>query len=296
MTPEGQGIVDRIFAGVANDSVPVLDWRSHLGASGIGDDCERKIWYSYRWHTERRHSGRLLRLFDRGKREELPLVNDIRKGGVEVLDVNPKTGRQWSFRHPEIPSFGGSMDGICRGWDEGDDWIGLEIKTASSQKFREFQRNGVRATSPTYYGQVQTYMHLSHIAPVPPCPPLNMTLELVVNKDNDELYAEIIEYDPDIGDELSVKAQRIVDADRATDLVRISPTPDFWKCKFCDHKLCHNEEIEVPVNCRTCKHSVQTTHTWRCSIKKKRIPLWLARAGCDKHLPLERFDPESEEG
>ena len=293
MTPLGQRIVEQIFAGVAAEAPAVSNWRAHLGCSTIGDECERKAWYTYRWHTRTHHTGRILRLFDRGSREESPLVADIRKSGIEVLDVNPTTKRQWSFRHPDIPAFGGSMDGICRGWFDNDQWIGLEIKTASSSKFREFTRHGVRLTSPTYYAQVQSYMHLSQMMKTE-CPPLFACLELVVNKDNDELFAEVIEYNREAAEELEVKARRILDAPRATDLVRISPTPDFWKCKFCDHKLCHDESIIPARNCRSCKHVNRTDYTWRCTLKKQRLPLWLARAGCDMHHALERFAPDSE--
>jgi hypothetical protein len=37
-------------------------YRAHLGASLIGTECERAIWYSFRWATRARHTGRLLRL------------------------------------------------------------------------------------------------------------------------------------------------------------------------------------------------------------------------------------------
>lgn len=295
MTPVGLQIVEQIFTGVAAKAHPILNWRAHLGASSIGGECERAAWYDYRWHTRKQHIGRILRLFDRGHREEPALIADIRKSGVEVQEVNPSTNRQWSFRHPTIPAFGGSMDGITRGWFGSEKWIGLEIKTAAASKWKEFERHGVRITAPGYYAQVQSYMRLSHLAGSP-CPPLSACLELVVNKNTDDLFAELIKYDPVMAEEIEAKAQRILDAPRATDLVRLSPTPDFWKCKFCDHKLCHNERIEPAKNCRSCRHVERTPHTWRCTLKNKRLPLWVARAGCDKYTPLERFAPHSEPG
>ncbi len=39
-------------------------FRSHLGASLIGKECERAIWFDFRWVTRARHPGRLLRLFE----------------------------------------------------------------------------------------------------------------------------------------------------------------------------------------------------------------------------------------
>ena len=40
-------------------------YRSHMGASGIGKDCARAIWYSFRWFTRPQFEGRILRLLPR---------------------------------------------------------------------------------------------------------------------------------------------------------------------------------------------------------------------------------------
>ena len=64
-------------------------FRDHLGASIIGKDCERALWYDFRWVTRRGFSGRMLRLFDTGKREEDRLVRDLRRTGATVLDADP---------------------------------------------------------------------------------------------------------------------------------------------------------------------------------------------------------------
>jgi len=44
--------------------------RHHLGISIIGDDCSRKLWYSFRWVKLIQHEGRMRRLFNRGHHEE----------------------------------------------------------------------------------------------------------------------------------------------------------------------------------------------------------------------------------
>lgn len=69
-------------------------YRAHLGASLIGTECERAIWYSFRWATRARHTGRLLRLFDSGNLAEGRFVADLRRIGVTVLDADPASGRQ----------------------------------------------------------------------------------------------------------------------------------------------------------------------------------------------------------
>jgi hypothetical protein len=46
-------------------------------ASHIGTECERAIWYAFRWATRARHTGRLLRLFDTGNLAEARFVADL---------------------------------------------------------------------------------------------------------------------------------------------------------------------------------------------------------------------------
>ena len=68
-----------------------------LGAASIGDECERKIWYKFRWAKKEKFDGRRLKLFNRGHREEPALIADLLCIGIEVLDVDPDTKRQWEF-------------------------------------------------------------------------------------------------------------------------------------------------------------------------------------------------------
>lgn len=58
--------------------------RTHLGASVLGRKCLRQIWYGWRWVHVVKHSGRLLRLFNRGHREEDRLVEWLRDAGAIV--------------------------------------------------------------------------------------------------------------------------------------------------------------------------------------------------------------------
>lgn len=64
--------------------------RRHLGGSLIGRKCERELWYSFRWATITRHTGRLLRLFDRGHKEEFRFVEYLRQIGAEVHDYSQR--------------------------------------------------------------------------------------------------------------------------------------------------------------------------------------------------------------
>ena len=76
---------DAIFAAYEADAGD--GFRAHLGASLIGKDCERALWFDFRWVTRAQHPGRLLRLFETGQLEEARLVQNLRRTGATVLEV-----------------------------------------------------------------------------------------------------------------------------------------------------------------------------------------------------------------
>ena len=89
LPPQPMPTLDAIYAAyVAEDDD---GFRDHLGASIIGKECERALWYDFRWATRRAFSGRMLRLFETGKREEDRLVRDLRRTSATVLDTDPAT-------------------------------------------------------------------------------------------------------------------------------------------------------------------------------------------------------------
>lgn len=58
--------------------------RSHLGFSTIGDECQRKLWYAFRWCKTPKPSPRIKRLFDRGHKEEDRFIDYLRGIGCTV--------------------------------------------------------------------------------------------------------------------------------------------------------------------------------------------------------------------
>src|SRR5512147_1688669 len=89
-------------------------FRDHLGASIIGKECRRALWYDFRWVIRSAFAGRMLRLFETGRREEDRLVRDLRRTGATVLDTDPETGRQWQVTALG-GHFGGSLDAVAIG-------------------------------------------------------------------------------------------------------------------------------------------------------------------------------------
>lgn len=231
------------------------DWRrNHLGASLIGKECERSLWYSFRWATKPKFNGRMLRLFETGNREEKRIINNLRNLGITVWDHDPETGLQINFGYSG-GHYAGSLDGIGIGFLEAEKtWHVVECKTAGIKSFKELKKSGVRLAKFEHYSQMQQYMAWSE---------LDRAYYFCVCKDTDEIYAERVYFDKEYADRLKSKAERIIfspvplhmssDADK-------SPT-----CLFCEHKDVCRQRALPEINCRTCALSTPLENgTWVC--------------------------------
>lgn len=248
-----------------------------LGASQIGRECERELWYSFRWcGTGAKFDGRMKRLFNRGHREEQVFTDELRGIGCDVRDIDPSTGEQFTFTACG-GHFVAKIDGVALGLPEAPKtWHLAEFKTANSKTSAALAKSGVQSAKPEHYAQVQLSMKLAN---------LERTLYLSVNKDTDELYGERIRYDAEAADRYLQRAERIVYA--AEPLSRLSEDAAFWKCKGCSFaSACHGTALPKP-SCRTCLHATPEPDgdgRWSCAVWKSDIPLDAQAVGCDKHL------------
>lgn len=262
---------DAIFAAYEADTND--GFRSHLGASLIGKECERALWYDFRWTTKAKFPGRVLRLFETGHLAEARLVQNLRRTGATVLEVDPETGRQFRVQ-AHGGHFGGSLDGVALNLLEAPKtWHVLEFKTHSAKSFADLAAKRVRQSKPQHFAQMQIYMSLTGLA---------RALYVAVNKDNDDLYIERVELDTAVSARLLEKAQRVIFA--ATPLPRISEDPSWYQCRLCDHApVCHGQTAPS-VNCRTCLHATPVEGAWHCARLKQPIGEREQRAGCSLHL------------
>lgn len=256
--------------------------RTYLGASVIGKECKRALWYSFRWATRETFDGRMLRLFQTGHLEEPRMIADLRAIGATVYDVDPATGRQFGFvghgGHAR-----GHMDGCAKGIPGGGQkWHVLEFKTHSAKSFAELKKKGVKAAKPEHFAQMQWYMGKSG---------MDRALYLAKNKDTDELYSERIEFDKVFFEQLEAKFDSIIFA--GTPPAKISEDPKFFLCNWCAHNpVCHGHRVPA-LSCRTCVHSTPERHgdgRWSCDTHPDKnissIPVDIQRAACPEHLPL----------
>jgi hypothetical protein len=254
--------------------------RPHLGASLIGNECERALFFTFRWATVTRHEGRLLRLFQTGHLAEPRFVADLRSIGCDVREVNPNTGLQYKVS-AVMGHFGGSMDAVAKGVPEAPKtWHLVEMKTHSSKSFAELKKKGVKESKPLHYFQMQTYMHLGG---------LTRALYLSVDKNTDELYAERVRLDTDEGERMIQKAERVIRAEVAPP--RIAVTEDFYKCRFCDHSNVCWGKAAPPRHCRSCIFAAPVVGGWHCSRHERDLSVEEQKAGCSEHRYLPTFVP-----
>ena len=269
---------DAIFAAYEADTSD--GFRSHLGASLIGKECERALWYDFRWTTRAKFPGRVLRLFETGHLAEARLVQNLRRTGATVLEVDPETGRQFRVQ-AHGGHFGGSLDGVALNLLEAPKtWHVLEFKTHSAKSFADLLAKHVRQSKPQHFAQMQIYMSLTG---------LTRALYVAVNKDNDDLYIERVEIDAAFSTRLLEKAQRVIFA--ATPLPRISEDPSWYQCRLCDHAdVCHGKQA-AEINCRTCLHATPIDGGWHCARYNKSLTDVDQRTACERHLYLPALIP-----
>jgi len=253
--------------------------RSGLGGSTIGHGCERHLWYRFRWAARpQEFSGRMLRLFETGHKEEARMIGWLREAGCEVADIDPETGEQWLVLACD-GHFKGFADGKVQGLREAPKTKHLlECKTHNRKSFEQLQKHGLAASKPEHLAQMQIYMHLLG---------LERGFYLAKCKDDDTLYSERVHYDAAHACVLMAKAQAIVAAHAPPP--RVSDKPDYFLCKAysCPHYgVCHEQERALR-NCRTCLHSSPVEEgKWHCARHNQALSYEEQQAGCPHHLYL----------
>jgi hypothetical protein len=255
--------------------------RPHMGASLIGHTCDRYIWMTWRWVMKPEFKGRILRLFDTGKREEPRLLDELRGIGAEVWDKDPAADEQWRVAACN-GHFGGSLDGVARGLPEAPKTVAvLEFKTHSAKSWNEVNKKGVRLAKAQHFDQMTVYMKLME---------LDRALYVAVNKDTDEIYTEWVHLDEDRYKQLLNRAQRLIESTEPP--YRISTDPEHFECKYCSlWKACHGGLAGEP-NCRTCCHASPVENAaWQCVKHSKTLTHADQLAGCDVHLMIPALVP-----
>lgn len=248
--------------------------RTHLGGSEIGEVCSRRLVYSFRWMSQENHIARMLRLFQRGHKEENVFVELLRGIGCSVSDQQ-ENGQQHRIT-TDNKHFGGSLDGVIslpERYNLPFPML-LEMKTHNDKSFKKLVADGMRVTKPKHFAQCCTYGYFYSF---------RYCLYMAVNKNDDDLWPEIVELDLPYGHMLADRAKTIINADRLPE--RISNSSAHKECKYCPMQgICHFQ-LEANRNCRSCCHSAaQADGSWFCKLPQNNqtIPTDVIPKGCNQ--------------
>lgn len=249
--------------------------RAYLGASVLGDECERRLWDNFRWlFPAEIFSGQKLSIFETGHRWEARLVEMMKAAGFDLHDVDPETGEQFAVRFAGGHG-GGHLDGEALNVPEAPKTVHVvEFKTHKDKSFKDLLKKGVAGSKPTHHAQMQTYMGLRG---------RTRALYLAVNKNDDSLYCERVDFDALEFARLMIRAERIVTSDRRP---ACSCPVYFLKAGY---GCAPNDGLMPARSCRSCLHA--TAHLdgdarWSCSRHARDLSLDEQRAGCPQHLFL----------
>ena len=152
--------------------------------------------------------------------------------------------------------FAGSLDGLALNVPDvpnGETCL-LEFKTANKSSFNDMKKHGVRLSKRQHFTQMQVYMGAFS---------LKYALYMVVNKDNDELHAEIVDFEPREYEKAISRACEVIFSQNPPE--PIADSAMFWRCKMCSFAdICH-KGAPVDKDCRSCRHYVaEAGGRWRC--------------------------------
>jgi hypothetical protein len=264
--------------------------RTHLGASLIGHECRRYLWYVWRWVKQadfindkgENHKGRMQRLFNRGHREEERFIEWLRGIGFTIWDIDPETGNQIRVSGVE-KHYGGSLDSVGKA----PAWLHLlaevgpflvEYKTHNAKSFAKLVKDGVKVTKPQHWAQMCTYGSYYKF---------KYALYCAINKDDDDIDFQIVELDWALGMEKYRLAEEVIQAVRPPP--RLSELPSYFKCKTCDFRgICHKSE-QYEKNCRSCAFATPVKDgQWFCGVNNDVIPKDFIPKGCGQWKPVGR--------
>src|SRR6266567_4725783 len=268
-------IKEKIEDGLEEWSVRTLSDkpRTHLGISEIGDACARALWYKFRWVSFQQHSGRMLRLFKRGHREEEKFINYLEGIGCSV-QRHDQDGKQFKVSGV-LGHYGGSCDGVIHTpWSEHN--FLAEFKTHNTKSFTYYVANGLAKAKPQHLDQMNCYGWKLG---------LQYGIYFPENKNDDDIQVAVVKLDWTRAAQLEKKAEEIITASEPPP--RISDSPSFFNCSYCAFKsICHFGEIPIK-NCRSCRQANAIAGgEWFCSRYNDVIDEEFIPRGCQDWSPL----------
>lgn len=213
--------------------------RGYLGASSIGDDCERKLFYQFNGYERLPMERRGIMATQDGHRCEEIMASRLRLVPGIQLWTAQENGEQFGFSKYE-DKYQGHYDGIILGLLQSPmtphTW---EHKACNEKKFNELkkciddygEKNALENWDIIYYAQAQTYMGELE---------LSRHYLTVSTPGFRDVISCRTEFNRLRYESYDSKAVRIITAKSPP--ARISERREYFKCKFCPYTtICHEK-------------------------------------------------------
>lgn len=236
--------------------------RAYLGASGLGHECSRRLWYGFRGVKQPPVDN--YSAIDDGHLSEQVMAERLNLlDGLQVVTVDEE-GNQFAVKacHGHLR---GHMDGAALGLLQAPKtWHVWEAKSCNETKFKSLkklidekgEKHALAAWDMVFYVQAQIYMELTGMTRhwlVCCTPGVRDWVGIRTELDSEFAQAQI------------ARAEDIITSDDAP--MRITNDPGHFVCKWCPFKEeCHYKKVPKP-DCRNCVHSLTLTDgdgEWAC--------------------------------
>lgn len=259
-----QEILEQINHAIQTNDVPKQS--NSLSPSMLNHPCPRHVFYQFRWASNPvAHTAKTLRIFNRGHRDESQLIQWLQQAGIVVQHVD--NGNQIGYEE---------YNGHVKGFVDGvliinDDHYILECKSINLSTFKVIKGGGLKIGKPEHYLQVQLYMYFMK---------LPKAIYIAVNKNNDDLYIEKIDYNEDsIRNIMGLTAQLLFTNEIPP---QVHGHPQGYTCQRfggCPHVgTCFGTDKPLQT-CRSCIHGSPfidedvNKNSWHCKKHNINIPL-----------------------
>ena len=259
------------------------DERDYIGASEIGHECTRYLWLKFhRFTWPEQFEPRMLRLFNRGHREEFNFEAMLKAVGFKIVQGCQGQG---GFRHG---FFAGHWDGLVE--RDGKRYT-VEYKTHNDKSFKLLSLNGVQEAKPMHYAQMCVYAKEQKA---------DGMIYMAVNKNDDALHIEVLPRDDGTADAMAAKALAI--GKEFAPPAKIAKSATDYRCKMCSARpVCHGMKA-MRIDCRNCAHVDKDAQqgTFRCELGRELVP-------CERHtfnplaladvygMKIDKVDPEQKQ-
>ena len=228
--------------------------RNYLGMSQIGDECWRKLFYSFRGAEKRMIQASGLRAIEDGFLQEDVMSERLRMlPFIQLHTTAPDSDKQIGFSLL-LDHFRGHCDGMILGIKEAPKtWHVWEHKSVNETKFKKLnklkeekgEKKALAEWDEIYFSQAQIYMHQARVE----------RHYLTVTTPGGRDYTSCrTEFNNKIAENLITKGKSII-FDNWNIPPRASSKREFYKCKWCEYsEICHDTKFPL-VNCKTCRYS-----------------------------------------